>query len=490
MALKQGGVQAAYRGFDWRKRMKNKVSAGQEVDIKELLYGVMKAWRPVLGLGLGCAVLLGGYKASQSLAGQMDAEYASDQQEQYEADLLVYESARESYEREIENMVNSLDSQQEYLQNSVLMQISPYEKGTAAADLYVKTDYQIMPGMDYQNQDYTDALVKAYGTSLKEDGVLEAVAEQMGLELRYLKELISVTPDLESDVLTVTVAHTDEAAAGRLLDLLLEGLEEKEEELSESVGAHDLVVLSQTTDSVVDLSLSDSQKRVADSLTTLQDSLEEKEKALSQLSKPSLSPGSRRAVLSVGVKYGVLGGVMGVLLGAFCACLFWLFRDKAEDGGELELRFGFPELGTFGSRKKRWFSCVDRLVDRMFGKKPAADDETVYRRIEARIRYYYPEAKQLYLGQLSRSGNAGGPAEKFAGELAKEFAGRLKEAFPERTLQWGGALAEDPEALGHAASSDGVILVVEKGRTAYQEIQREAEAAKSCGARILGFVLS
>ena len=77
MALKQGSVQAAYRGFDWRKRMKNKVSAGQEVDIKELLYGVMKAWRPVLGLGLGCAVLLGGYKASQSLAGQMDAEYAS-----------------------------------------------------------------------------------------------------------------------------------------------------------------------------------------------------------------------------------------------------------------------------------------------------------------------------------------------------------------------------------------------------------------------------
>ena len=472
--------------------MKNKVSAGQEVDIKELLYGVMKAWRPVLGLGLGCAVLLGGYKASE-------------QQEQYEADLLVYESARESYEREIENMVNSLDSQQEYLQNSVLMQISPYEKGTAAADLYVKTDYQIMPGMDYQNQDYTDALVKAYGTSLKEDGVLEAVAEQMGLELRYLKELISVltmaksidkpelisvTPDLESDVLTVTVAHTDEAAAGRLLDFLLEGLEKKEEELSESVGAHDLVVLSQTTDSVVDLSLSDSQKRVADSLTTLQDSLEEKEKALSQLSKPSLSPGSRGAVLSVGVKYGVLGGVMGVLLGAFCACLFWLFRDKAEDGGELELRFGFPELGTFGSRKKRWFSWVDRLVDRMFGKKPAADDETVYRRIEARIRYYYPEAKQLYLGQLSRSGNAGGPAEKFAGEFAKEFAGRLKEAFPERTLQWGGALAEDPEALGHAASSDGVILVVEKGRTAYQEIQREAEAAKSCGARILGFVLS
>ena len=54
--------------------MNDKVSPRQEVDIKELLYGVLKSWRPIVGLGLGCAVLLGGYRASQSVAGQMDEE--------------------------------------------------------------------------------------------------------------------------------------------------------------------------------------------------------------------------------------------------------------------------------------------------------------------------------------------------------------------------------------------------------------------------------
>ena len=71
--------------------MNNKVSPGQEVDIKELLYGVAKTWRPVIGTGLICAALLGGYKASQTLAGQMDPEYAREQQEEYEDDLSVYE---------------------------------------------------------------------------------------------------------------------------------------------------------------------------------------------------------------------------------------------------------------------------------------------------------------------------------------------------------------------------------------------------------------
>ena len=458
--------------------MNDKVSPRQEVDIKELLYGVLKSWRPIVGLGLGCAVLLGGYRASQSLAGQMDEEYAREQQEQYEADLLVYESARESYEREIDNIVNSLDSQQEYLQDSILMKISPYDKGTASADLYVKSDYEIMPGMDYQNPDYTDALVKAYASSLKEDVVLEDVAGSLGTELRYLKELITVTADLESDVVTVTVAHQDEDSARELLELLLEGLEAKEETLAESVGPHELVVLSQITDSVVDLTLSDSQKRVSDSVTALQDSLEEKKQALSQLSAPSLSLVSRGAALSQGVKYGVLGGVLGVMLGAFCACLFWLFRDKAENGGEVEMRFGFRELGTFADRKKKWFSWIDRMLDRLFGKKPAADDETVYRRIEARLRYYYPETESIYIGEMGQ------------GAFAEALSGRLKEAFPEWNVRYGGSLSEDPEALAHASGSSGVILVMEKGRSSYQDIQREAEAAEGCGVQILGFVLA
>ena len=76
------------------------------------------------------------------------------------------------------------------------------------------------------------------------------------------------------------------------------------------------------------------------------------------------------------------------------------------------------------------------------------------------------------------------------GAFAEALSGRLKEAFPEWNVRYGGSLSEDPEALAHASGSSGVILVMEKGRSSYQDIQREAEAAEGCGVQILGFVLA
>lgn len=459
--------------------MNNKVSPGQEVDIKELLYGVAKAWRPVIGTGLVCAVLLGGYKASQTLAGQMDPEYAREQQEEYEDDLSVYESAKESYEREIDNIVSSLDSQQEYLQKSILMKISPYDKGIASAQLYIKTDYEIMPSMVYQNADYTDALVRAYASALKEDEILESAAGSMGTEPRYLKELITVEEDLDSNVVQVTVAHESEEEAEALLALLLQGIEEKEEELSQSVGENQVIVLSRVTDSVVDLTLSDSQKRVTDTLSTLQDSLEEKKQALNALSEPSLSPISSGASVSQGIKYGVLGGIMGVLLGGFVSCLAFLMGDKVRDERQVELRFGLRPLGVFGDQRKRWFSFADRMIDRLFGKKALPEAEREYQLMGTRLRYYYPEEKELLV--------AGPAGENHSSQLAK----RLKQEFPDRRIQDGGALSEDPKALEAAGkiTNGGLILAVERGRTSYQEISREMETAADCGLQILGFVL-
>ena len=50
-------------------------SRSQEVDIKELVYGILKEWRLLLGAGCICAAALGGYKAAGSLALSKSPEY-------------------------------------------------------------------------------------------------------------------------------------------------------------------------------------------------------------------------------------------------------------------------------------------------------------------------------------------------------------------------------------------------------------------------------
>ncbi|MCG4808492.1 hypothetical protein L0P46_11525, partial [Collinsella aerofaciens] len=55
------------------------------------------------------------------------------------------------------------------------------------------TGYEIMPGMVYQNQDYTDTILQAYQGLLTSSAVMEDVAKSVGTEPRYLKELVNVT---------------------------------------------------------------------------------------------------------------------------------------------------------------------------------------------------------------------------------------------------------------------------------------------------------
>lgn len=543
--------------------MDSRVGRDQEVDIKELLYGILKEWRLLLGVGCVCAAALGGYKAAKDLAVQKDPAYGAERAAEYEEALLLYEDEKKGLEREIEGILRDLNAQQGYLESSVLMKISPYEKGVATAKLYVRAKEQPqepageetrqepgdelsgadgeaagVPGEGMENgsasalaggdgierksvlaegdeterrgtpaegdgteagvsADRTgqsggpdgaakapildmgqmEALIQAYAFSFKEDGVLEQAAAESGLALRYVKELIDVEREGKSRVLTVTAVHQDEEAAKALLDSLLSAMEEKERWLGQEIGESQLVTVSETSDLVADQALKDLQEEEEARRAQLQDSLKAKREELDALAEPEPFYVSRRGAVLLGIRYGLFGGVLGVFLAGFAACLHWLSCDRAVSASEVEKRWGILELGTFGRERKGAFCKVDRLLELTFGIEPALEDEQVYQLIETRIKTFYPEAVRIYV--------AGPGPDTGKGKLAV----RLRMAFPDREIHMGGLVHQDPEALEGAAGCDGVILVAEKDRSTYQQIWREALAVENCRGQVLGCVL-
>lgn len=586
--------------------MDSRVGRDQEVDIKELLYGILKEWRLLLGVGCVCAAALGGYKAVKDLAVQMDPAYGAERAAEYEEALLLYKDEKKGLEREIEGILRDLNAQQGYLESSVLMKISPYEKGVATAKLYVRAKEQPQgqptgeeirqePGNGLSGADgeaagapgesmedgsagvlaegdgterrgapaegdgteagvsadrtgrpdgsdgagqpggpdgtgqpggsdgmeqlggpdrtgqpggsdgmewlsgpgstgqpggpdgaakapildmgQMEALVQAYASSFKEDGVLEQAAAESGLALRYVKELIDVEREGEGPVLTVTAIHQDEEAAKALLDSLLSAMEEKERWLGQEIGESQLVTVSETSDLVADQALKDLQEEEEARRAQLQDSLKAKREELDALTEPEPFRVSRRGAVLLGIRYGLFGGVLGVFLAGFAACLHWLSCDRAVSASEVEKRWGILELGTFGRERKGAFCKVDRLLELTFGIEPALEDEQVYQLIETRIKTFYPEAARIYV--------AGPGPDTGKGKLAV----RLRKAFPDREIHMGGPVHQDPEALEGAAGCDGVILVAEKDRSTYQQIWREALAVENCRGQVLGCVL-
>lgn len=541
--------------------MDSRVGRDQEVDIKELLYGILKEWRLLLGVGCVCAAALGGYKAVKDLAVQMDPAYGAERAAEYEEALLLYEDEKKGLEREIEGILRDLNAQQGYLESSVLMKISPYEKGVATAKLFVRAKEQPQgqptgeetrqePGDGLSGTDgeaagapgesmedgiagalaegdgterrgapaegdeteagvsadrtgqpdgsdgagqpggpdgaakapildmgQMEALVQAYASSFKEDGVLEQAAAESGLALRYVKELIDVEREGEGPVLTVTAIHQDEEAAKALLDSLLSAMEEKERWLGQEIGESQLVTVSETSDLVADQALKDLQEEEEARRAQLQDSLKAKREELDALAEPEPFRVSRRGAVLLGIRYGFFGGVLGVFLAGFAACLHWLSCDRAVSASEVEKRWGILELGTFGRERKGAFCKVDRLLELTFGIEPALEDERVYQLIETRIKTFYPEAARIYV--------AGPGPDTGKGKLAV----RLRKAFPDKEIHMGGPVHQDPEALEGAAGCDGVILVAEKDKSTYQQIWREALAVENCRGQVLGCVL-
>lgn len=140
-----------------------------------------------------------------------------------------------------------IDNAQEYIDKSVLNSLDPYNVYTSETSFYITTDYKIMPGMDYQNPDYTSAVLSAYNSLLTSHESIITIADQFSMEERYMRELISVSVDNDTRLLTITTYGEDADEASRIMDLMLKRMEAVRENIETTVGNHNTKQVSAVT---------------------------------------------------------------------------------------------------------------------------------------------------------------------------------------------------------------------------------------------------
>ena len=239
----------------------------QEIDLKDLMFAVLYKWRPVVIAAVVIGLLLGGFKAFSTYKSQNDPTVIAEKEADYQKNLEIYEKNKSTGEREIDNLLNDITEQQMYLEKSVRMNMSPYDVWEAKIDLFVKTDYVIMPDMVYQNVDYTDTILQAYQSALTNTEFLQKVAKKVGTEPRYLKELINIQVDQK--ILSVKVNYTDEKSVKEIMQYVLSGVDDAKAKIEETIGAHTISVVDESVGSKVDLELADAQKEESTRLVDL-----------------------------------------------------------------------------------------------------------------------------------------------------------------------------------------------------------------------------
>lgn len=448
----------------------------QEIDLKELMFSVLHRWRPMVILAVVLMVALGGYKAVTTYRALSDPEAMEEVQEKYEEDLRNYNKKVEANDRELENIKEDIANQEEYLEKSVLMGLSPYDVWEARAELFIKTDYEIIPSMTYQNPDFTGAVLQLYQSALTNAEFMDKVAKESDLESRFLKELVTISVR-NNNLLSIQVRHQDKESAEAVLDRFVDGVKGFKSQVQRSIVNHTVTEVDRSLGSLVDLSMADRQKNESDRLISLNDSLEEKKREIDDLEEPEEPASSYMSAFKSGAKYGIVGCVLGAFAIAFFACVMFVLSDKVYSAKELKNRFRLKVLGTLPLAKTKKAGKIDRWLNEMEGRACGKDEEEEYGLISANLNNYTDGARSVMVA---------GSADK---ALIDQVTEKLREKLENVEVLSGGNLLLNAESLKKLPECDGVVLVEQCGLSKYSSVELELEKIQDLGKKVVGCVV-
>jgi len=445
----------------------------QEIDLKDLIFYIVKRWRQILLIAVILAVVLGGYKLCRGVLN--DKQYVDDLQKTYDSDFKSYHLTKDGYERKINTLVQNIDYEENYEKNSVLFQLDPFNKCVAKMNLFIRTEEEYN---SINMVDPADSLVKAYSSMLKSKSTIEKASLENSLDISYLRELLNIEADYNGNMISITVTYKDENGAQKILDTILDSIKTSQNEVESNLGIHSIIFMNGETSMIADQKLADFQNERSDKLTQMQKNLEETQLALDELVEPQQPTNeSFSGVLKSAIKYGFAGGVFGAFMVAFIFCIIYMMNPRLRSSEEFISRFNTKILGTFSTevvRKKQ--SKLDIWINKLEGKEYISKGDVI-KRIIAGITIYTEMEKTILLT---------GTVEP---DLLKNIQLEIKAHFPELIFEIGIDMNRNFETLTRLTAVDGVILVEKCGVSKYKDIENELEIICNLNKKIIGSII-
>lgn len=437
----------------------------QAIYIKDLLFAVLRQWRKVLALVLVLAFVLGGYKGYSQIAAKNAQALSAGN-----AAAIEYMEKKGQMDAKIAQLEQNILSQRTRMQTAVFMQINAYEAYSDYAILYIKTPYQIMPGMTYQNPDNVPYIISAIRNILISEDVTNQVAQEVGYG--NFAELISIYPD--GNLMVIMATHSDKAAATALVDAYLKQLAQASASVEKTIGEHSCSLVSRTSEKKTAGDIIAKQEEEQQRLMTLETKLSSARAELAALPVPAVATTiTNTDILKSVLIFAVLGAVGGFFVAALFICLQHITGSRVYSARMLEQMTGVGVLGAFSSRRK---PCkgIDRLLKKMERRQLEATP-AVTAAIMANLSNYCPAGSKLLI-----AGTCDGADMEFIAKLVAEAG---------YTVLAAGDLRKDAEAVHALGQCDCVVLAEACGVSRYPEVERSALLARDLGKPVAGCIL-
>lgn len=260
-------------------------------------------------------------------------------------------------------------------------------------------------------------------------------------------------------------------------------------QLQEQIGSHGLTILSESQTERIDRGIQSYQNEVLNSYTTTFTQLKNMQTELETVVEEegeTIVVGeavSYASPVREGVKFAVIGVVLGAFLAAFILVVIYLMSGKLQSTESFREEFGMPLLGqiTKSPAKKRIFGFLDRWLQRI--------EEGEYADIT------YEEQLKIAAANLKTAISKDGGMKRImlAGTIAKDeaeaFRTRLVPELEGITVSAYERIVFQASALEELDRYDGVLFLEKRGVSYTKLIKKEKSLVADRNVAVLGAVV-
>lgn len=425
----------------------------QVIFVKDLFFAVLYCWKSILIAAVIGALLLGGFQFLQN------KDNSSVNVQEFSPQQLQLQQRIDSKEAAVLN-------QKTYLQESPLMNMDPYSVYKTSLSFYIHNNYQIQPGMLYQNPDNTPALLNAYLQLLSDATLTKNIAEAVGMNALYVSELFSAATSENSipGVLTVVITFNDQAKLNQIADQIKTHLTDAAESLQGQLGEHTIRCTETASGLSTDSNLANLQRQALDQLDVLSADLEKLENQYNALTPKKTSRSS--------MLMAVIGGFLGASAIAAVAFFGHLCSTKVYSTRTLVNQTGVKLITAIDSPAKQ--NLIDRWLKKLEGRTQGDWDSQVALLIAYIKNHCSNQDILLVTGDCP------------AGQITP-----VTQALQDAGLQIvaPGSLLRDPQAMTALPDCTAVLFVEQCKRSSYRNIEQQMAIVRELDKPLLGCVL-
>ncbi|MEQ2380871.1 hypothetical protein WMO21_00660 [Lachnospiraceae bacterium CLA-AA-H58] len=403
-----------------------------------------------------CAVLFGMLGIVQGGKAVTETEEQKQEIEEYNAKIAEYDSAIEDTQNAIAEADKQIESLQEYIDNSIYMQIDPNNIQTVSVQYGLKTSNNV------------GSILNSFITYINDGGLKEELSDaDEDLKVKYWRDVVSCYQS--SNNLIVTVVHSDMDQAKRIMSIIKERVMNYVPKVKNLQGDFSLEELKTSEYVKTDTGVVNNQNNNRNNLknyTTNRADLNNKligfqnsKKTYIEKNEPDNLKAADTNTKVLMVAYILLGILFGAVIAFVIVALKYILGDTLRTANDIK-ESDLSLLGTY--------SALNQY-------KPDLERSKMDVEVLAKAK----NADKVFFYVMSD--------DEISKKVSKDYEESLKASGI--AVETGNNISESAEELKKMIACGNCVFIAEVGKTTYRQLEQQTRLCERFKTAVLGCVV-